>query len=174
MKFLVPKSYTYIDQPIYIEGDRYWIENIVVSPQYNVIIAKCKQTQPNKEAVIPFNHEQGGVKAKMEYFRTKYEVGSYFIEFDSGWLAIIGAELYKDDNGYWKVEYSTKDYMGFLCIYSEEELHKMESDGKIKFGFVDHKQIKKTGVDLDDVMKMYEFCINEVTDTDDTNLSIEI
>lgn len=165
MKFLVPDNYTYIEQPIYIEGDRYWIENILVSPTYNLIIARCRQTQPNKEAYIPYNHVEGGyTDTKMTYYETKYDIGDHFIEYNSGWLAIIGIEVYKDDKGFWKVNYETKDNTDCLELYTEEKLYQKELDGKIKYAFNNRVHVEKIGRNLDDVMKMHEYSITEITE----------
>lgn len=156
MKFLVPASYTSVNKPFYTEqGDRYWIEAILVSPQYNVIYAECKQYSPTKSIVLPYNTYNGEYENTwMTDFTTMFNIGDYFVDFSTGyWYGIVMIILGRDE----QVEYQLRDKTGNIIKMTEKELYEAIKKHEFKFAFTDYEQIKKLGYREDEALAKEEF-----------------
>ena len=152
MKFLVPDNYTYIEQPIYIEGDRYLIDKILITPIYNVIYATCRQHKKGKCITLSFNHQNGNYEnVKATYFASEYNVGDFFIDFKDGyWYGIIKAEIYKDDKGYWQVVFLMKNKDNRWKKLKENNLFKKIEEHKLKYAFTNQEKIKDYSKTIDE------------------------
>lgn len=160
MKFLVPRTFTSVNKPFYTEqGDRYWIDAILVSPQYNVIYAECKQYSITKSIVLPYNTYNGEYEnTQMTYFPAMFDIGNYFIDFSTGyWYGIVMIILHRDEKFNWQAEYQLKDKIGNIIKMTEKELHTAIQNNNFKFAFSDNEQIKELGYIEDNMLSKEEF-----------------
>lgn len=160
MKFLVPKTFASVKKPFYTEqGDRYWIGAIVVSPQYNVIYAECKQYSITKSIVLPYNTYNGTYEnTQMTYFDTMFNIGDYFVDFSTGyWYGIVMIILYRDEKFNWQVWYKLRDRADNMIEMTEQELYETIQKHEFKFAFTDYEQIKKLGYREDEALAKESF-----------------
>lgn len=174
MKFLVPRTFTSVNKPFYTEqGDRYWVEAILVSPQYNVIYAECKQYSITKSIVLPYNTYNGEYEnTLMTYFATMFNIGDYFIDFSTGyWYGIVMIILGRDE----KVEYQLRDKTGNIIKMTEKELYEAIQRNNIKWAFIDHDKIKELGYIEDNMLSKEEFYETDIDNIewDDVEMSDE-